>query len=183
MRAKNVNFVADGLKPNTRIYPFFDKVDVTNFVTPTSASGQSDHQQNVKGGKMFSDGGGSLTGLFQIPDPNVAGNPQFQTGERLFRLTSSNTNAVNPEPETFAHFSLLLVFLEIYKKKFLQQETEELKLLTYLIQELFLIKMQLTKLTENLLVHLEMKMMMKKMKSVEVVVVGVTHSHKLFCQV
>ena len=51
---------------------------------------------------MFSDGGGSLTGLFQIPDPNVAGNPQFQTGERLFRLTSSNTNAVNPEPETFA---------------------------------------------------------------------------------
>ena len=102
MRAKNVNFVADGLKPNTRIYPFFDKVDVTNFVTPTSASGQSDHQQNVKGGKMFSDGGGSLTGLFQIPDPNVAGNPQFQTGERLFRLTSSNTNAVNPEPETFA---------------------------------------------------------------------------------
>ena len=50
---------------------------------------------------MFSDGGGSLTGLFQIPDPNVAGNPQFQTGERLFRLTSSATNAVNPEPETF----------------------------------------------------------------------------------
>ena len=102
MRAKNVNFVADGLKPNTRIYPFFDKVDVTNFVTPTSASGQSDHQQGTKGGKMFSDGGGSLTGLFQIPDPNIAGNPQFQTGERLFRLTSSNTNAVNPEPETFA---------------------------------------------------------------------------------
>ena len=56
--------------------------------------------------------GGSLTGLFQIPDPNVAGNPQFQTGERLFRLTSSATNAVNPEPETFAHpiFSLLLYF-------------------------------------------------------------------------
>ena len=30
MREKNVNFVADGLKPNTRIYPFFDKVNVTN---------------------------------------------------------------------------------------------------------------------------------------------------------
>ena len=28
---ENVNFVADGLKPNTRIYPFFDKVDVTRF--------------------------------------------------------------------------------------------------------------------------------------------------------
>ena len=45
---------------------------------------------------------GSLTGIFTIPDPNVAGNPKFQTGERLFRLTSSSTNAVNPEPETFA---------------------------------------------------------------------------------
>ena len=54
------------------------------------------------GGAIFSDGGGSCTGLFTIPDPNVAGNPKFQTGERLFRLTSSETNATNPEPETFA---------------------------------------------------------------------------------
>ena len=34
MREKNVNFVAEGLKPNTRVYPFFDKVAVTSFVTP-----------------------------------------------------------------------------------------------------------------------------------------------------
>ena len=33
MRSKNINFVVDGLKPNTRVYPFFDKVAVTNFVT------------------------------------------------------------------------------------------------------------------------------------------------------
>ena len=102
MREKNVNFVADGLKPNTRVYPFFDKVDVTTHVTPTSTSGITDHQQNTKGGKMFSDGGGHLEGLFQIPNPNVVGNPKFQTGDRLFRLTSSATNATVPEPETFA---------------------------------------------------------------------------------
>ena len=102
MREKNVNFVADGLKPNTRVYPFFDKVDVTAHVTPTSTSGITDHQQNTKGGKMFSDGGGHLEGLFQIPNPNVVGNPKFQTGDRLFRLTSSATNATVPEPETFA---------------------------------------------------------------------------------
>ena len=41
---------------------------------------------------MFSDGGGHLEGLFQIPNPNVVGNPKFQTGDRLFRLTSSATN-------------------------------------------------------------------------------------------
>ena len=102
MREKNVNFVADGLKPNTRVYPFFDKVNVTAHVTPTSDSGITDHQKDTKGGKMFSDGGGHLEGLFQIPNPNVVGNPKFQTGERLFRLTSSSTNASVPEPETFA---------------------------------------------------------------------------------
>ena len=44
MREKNVNFVADGLKPNTRIYPFFDKVDVTTRVTQL-VCGITDHQQ------------------------------------------------------------------------------------------------------------------------------------------
>ena len=57
MRSKNVNFVADGLKPNTRVYPFFDKVDVTNFVTPTSGGVGT---VTSTGGAMFSDGGGSL---------------------------------------------------------------------------------------------------------------------------
>ena len=99
MRSKNVNFVVDGLKPNTRVYPFFDKVDVTNFVTPATGGVGT---VTSTGGAIFSNGGGSCTGLFTIPDPNVAGNPQFQTGERLFRLTSSSTNATNPEPETFA---------------------------------------------------------------------------------
>tara|TARA_B100001248_G_scaffold139809_1_gene104978 strand:+ start:3238 stop:10071 length:6834 start_codon:yes stop_codon:yes gene_type:complete len=99
MRSKNVNFVVDGLKPNTRMYPFFDKVDVSRFVTP--ATGGVGTVTSINGA-IFSDGGGSCTGLFTIPDPNVAGNPQFQTGERLFRLTSSSTNATNPEPETFA---------------------------------------------------------------------------------
>ena len=99
MRSKNVNFIVDGLKPNTRVYPFFDKVAVTNFVTPATGGVGT---VTSTGGAIFSDGGGSCTGLFTIPDPNIAGNPKFQTGERLFRLTSSETNATNPEPETFA---------------------------------------------------------------------------------
>ena len=99
MREKNVNFIAEGLKPNTRVYPFFDKVAVTNFVTPSAGGAGT---VTSLGGAMVTDGGGSISGLFQIPNPNVAGNPQFKTGERLFRITSSSTNAENPEPETFA---------------------------------------------------------------------------------
>jgi len=93
MRTKNVTFVAQGMKPHTRVYPFFDKVSVTSFVTPTGGS---------LGGNLVTDGNGQVGGVFLIPDPNTAGNPKFKTGERLFRLTSSATNLTNPEPETFA---------------------------------------------------------------------------------
>ena len=32
MRSKNITFTAQGMKPQTRVYPFFDKTNVTNFV-------------------------------------------------------------------------------------------------------------------------------------------------------
>ena len=91
------------MKPNTRVYPFFDKQNITSFVTITSSSGVTGHQQNVKGAtSTFTDGNGRIDGLFELPDPNVTGNPKFRTGERLFRVTSSATNETVPEPETFA---------------------------------------------------------------------------------
>ncbi len=93
MRAKNINFTAEGMKPLTRVYPFFDKVDVSSFCTPTGGS---------LGGAIVTDGGGEVSGLYQLPDPNTSGNPKFKTGERLFRLTSSSSNVISPEPETFA---------------------------------------------------------------------------------
>ena len=86
------------MKPVTRVYPFFDKVNVSSFVTPDS----NGYSTASLGGKLVTDGNGEVSGLFQIPDPNVSGNPQFPTGERLFRLTSSDTNQNAPEPETFA---------------------------------------------------------------------------------
>ena len=93
MRAKNINFTAEGLKPLTRMYPFFDKVNVSSFVIPSGGS---------LGGALITDGGGEVSGLFQLPDPNTAGNPKFKTGERLFRLTSSSSNQTEPQPESFA---------------------------------------------------------------------------------
>ena len=97
-RQKNINFVAEGMKPLTRVYPFFDKVNVGSFVTP-NANGYSTASL---GGAIIADGNGEVSGVFTIPDPNVAGNPKFKTGERLFRLTSSSSNIISPEPETFA---------------------------------------------------------------------------------
>ena len=99
IRARNVTFTASGLKPLTRVYPFFDKQDVTSNVTPST--GGTGTVTSV-GGAMFSSAFGKVEGVFAIPDPNVAGNARFRTGERVFRLTSSATNQLTPEPETFA---------------------------------------------------------------------------------
>ena len=98
MRSINITFTAQGLKPITRVYPFFDKVNVSSFVTP-NANGYSTASL---GGQIIADGNGEVSGVYTIPDPNVAGNPKFKTGQRVFRLTSSATNLSVPEPETFA---------------------------------------------------------------------------------
>ena len=36
VRAQQIKFIGDGFRPNTRLYTFFDKTDVSNFVTMTS---------------------------------------------------------------------------------------------------------------------------------------------------
>jgi hypothetical protein len=54
----------------------------------------------VDPGTLITDGSGHIAGIFELPDPNVAGNPKFQTGTRELRLTASPTNA--DSTETFA---------------------------------------------------------------------------------
>ena len=102
MRSINITFVAEGMKPNTKVYAFFDKQKVTSHVTPKNGGFTPQGVSPTKGAQLKTNGNGSCKGTFLIPDPNVSGNPQFKTGERLFRLTSSKNNTTNPEPKTFA---------------------------------------------------------------------------------
>src|SRR5210317_1075611 len=84
IRSRTVNFTGTRFKPNTRVYPFFDNVDVSTYVTPTGGS---------LGGNVTTDANGFVSGTFAIPDPNVTSNPRWRTGKRVFRLTSSSTNS------------------------------------------------------------------------------------------
>ena len=93
IRARNVSFSVTGMKPLMRVYPFFDKQNVTSLVTPTGGS---------LGGNLVTSASGAVSGVFRIPNPNKRGNVRFRTGERVFRLTTSATNSTNPEPESFA---------------------------------------------------------------------------------
>ena len=90
IRAKDITVSVTGLKPNTRVYPFFDKTAVTTYCTPSGGSA---------GDAIYTDDNGSVSGLvFAIPCPVKAleQDPQlliFRTGERQFLLTDdSNGN-------------------------------------------------------------------------------------------
>ena len=57
IRSRDVAFSATRLKPNTRVYPFFDNVDITSYITPTSGS---------LGGNLVTDANGAVLSLIHI---------------------------------------------------------------------------------------------------------------------
>jgi len=84
IRSRTINFTANRLKPNTRVYGFFDDVDISSYITPSGGS---------LGGNLVTDANGAVSGTFAIPDPTNNSNPRWRTGQRVFRLTSSVTNS------------------------------------------------------------------------------------------
>jgi hypothetical protein len=59
----------------------------------------------VDPGTLITDGSGHVAGIFELPDPNVAGNPKFQTGTREFRLTASPNNGQSTETFATANYT------------------------------------------------------------------------------
>jgi hypothetical protein len=97
IRSRTIEFSATRLKPNTRVYPFFDNISITGNVTPVG---------DAIGGPLITDNNGAVSGTFTIPDPKVDSNPRWRTGQRVFRLTSSSTNAAQ-DVETAAEFDYI----------------------------------------------------------------------------
>ena len=80
MRFRNVEFIAKRLKPLTRVYPFFDGVDLNNFIVPKLLE-----VSNVNGEFEV---GEIVQGLMPQDNPDVSGdgiNPRIR-----FRLASPN---------------------------------------------------------------------------------------------
>ena len=93
IRSRTVSFAATRMKPNTRVYAFFDNIDISIYVTPSGGS---------LGGNIVTDANGAVSGTFAIPDPTNSSNPRWRTGERVFRLTSSSTDDRTSDVETSA---------------------------------------------------------------------------------
>ncbi|MAF35869.1 hypothetical protein CL622_02005, partial [archaeon] len=84
IRSQTITFNATSMKPNTKVYPYFDEILTSAYVTPTGG---------VVSGQLTTDSNGAVSGTFAIPDPATSTNPRWRTGERLFRLTSHSTNS------------------------------------------------------------------------------------------
>ena len=83
VREKEIVFSCKALKPNTRVYPFFDETPVSEFCTPTGGS---------LGGALITNNNGEVSGTFAIPNTESL---KFRTGERIFKLVDSQTNDNN----------------------------------------------------------------------------------------
>jgi len=90
IRSKTINFVGRGFKPKARVYPFFDGVNVSTYCRPIGGA---------VGAALICDGTGTVSGSFTIPSPTETG-LRFKTGERIFRLTTSSINSLNPAPDS-----------------------------------------------------------------------------------
>ena len=108
IRSREIYFKAQLMKPDTRVYAFFDGVDVSNYVREeayqefsdrtgvTTFEGQTSHPDTA--GNLVTDSSGIVEGSFVIPRNDAL---KFATGVREFRLSDSSSNNKDSE-STFA---------------------------------------------------------------------------------
>lgn len=100
IRSREVFFTAELLKPNTKLYAFFNGVNVSNYCVEKAFEEFTDRNQVVEHtnktqhfgsnpGVLTTDASGRITGSFVVPNHRGL---SFKTGERLFKLTDSPTN-------------------------------------------------------------------------------------------
>lgn len=77
MRAIDIKFAGHGFKPQSRVYPFFDGVDVSIYCNQDG---------KAKGEPLMTDKHGSVSGTFSVPNNTAR---SFKTGTTVFRLTES----------------------------------------------------------------------------------------------
>jgi hypothetical protein len=100
MRSRMIILTVSGMKPSSRLYSFFDDVNVSAYITPlTSAeytSGLKDTTGNpvkpaaTEGTALYSDTSGNVYAVFRLPND---ANLKFRTGSKRLRLVDNPTNS------------------------------------------------------------------------------------------
>ena len=99
MRSRLVKFTGHGMKPSTRVYPYFDEEQVSAFTTPTNSS----HANTAaEGSALITNSAGSVHGVFRIPDTNTL---KFRIGTRRFKLQDVANNQIASDLTTTSSFA------------------------------------------------------------------------------
>ena len=93
IRSSIVQFYATNLKPNTRVYAFFDGVEVTQHCKAIAQISSVSTSVAFGGEPLITNENGAITGEFRIPANT------FFTGEKKFVLTNDQTFSGNPDIE------------------------------------------------------------------------------------
>ena len=108
MRSRKIFFKAELMKPNTKVFAFFNGSDVSSFVreeafaefsdqgSVTTFENQTTHPSTAS--ILTTDGAGKVEGTFILPRNSAL---KFKTGTKEFRLTDDSSNNVDNET-TFA---------------------------------------------------------------------------------
>ena len=111
MRSRKIYFKGSLLKPNTKVYPFFNGISVSAFCKSeafqefANTTGMRTYETATTHpdgtSTLVTDAAGRVSGSFIIPRNSAL---KFKTGTRTFRLTDSATNAATEKTSAEAQF-------------------------------------------------------------------------------
>lgn len=108
IRSRNVQITGVRMKPNTRVYPYFEDELVTGYVTPADSS----HANTAsEGSALVTDASGTVYANFRIPNDD---NLRFRIGTRRFTLSDvANTITQSDLITTSAHGDYTAIQLDV----------------------------------------------------------------------
>jgi hypothetical protein len=100
MRSRQILFKMQGMLPSTRVYGFFDSVDVNAYITPIteaefnsglkSATGAPVKPAAAEGSALVTGTNGTAFGVFRVPNDSSL---KFKTGSKRLRFVDNPTNS------------------------------------------------------------------------------------------
>lgn len=111
IRSRPVQFTGVRMKPNTRVYPYFDDELVAEYCVPTNSSFAN---TGSLGANLVTDSTGTVYGVFVIPNDD---NLKFRVGTRRFELKDvANTQTQSDLLTTSAHGDYTSIGLDVTQR-------------------------------------------------------------------
>ena len=111
MRSRTIQFTGVRMKPDTRVYAYFDDELVSSYVTPANSSFANTANE---GGALTTDSAGNVYGIFRIPNDDTL---KFRVGTKRFELKDvANTQTQSSLVTTSAHGDFTSIPLDVTQR-------------------------------------------------------------------